>query len=153
MPLARVDHWLIIFLFLLCVVVVVVLFFFFLIIHFVHFKLLIGLIHFVRWTELKANKRKHPAFHIHVLVSLSDIVLFNAVTSVVALGHCCRLRRLCHCVFVIAVVSVVTVSSSFISVSFCLSHLRVAGRTPSFNISPHIDLTSLTCLNLFYLID
>jgi len=33
-----------------------------------------------------------------------------------------------------------------------LLHLRVAGRTPSFNISPHIDLISLTCLNLFYLL-
>jgi len=33
-----------------------------------YFKLLIWLIHFVRWTELKANKRQHLAFHIHVLV-------------------------------------------------------------------------------------
>ena len=51
---------------------------------FLYFKLLIWLIHFLRWTELKANKRQHLVFHIHVLVvSLwrLNIVLFNSVAS------------------------------------------------------------------------
>jgi len=66
---------------------------------------LIWLIHFVRWTELKVNKRQHLAFHIHVLVlSLFDSRLF-----------CWPLRRCCCLYLSVAVVSVCV--SLFISVS------------------------------------
>ena len=45
------------------------------------------MIHFVGWTEIKANKRQHLMFHIHVLVvSLSGcwVLFYLMLSSVVA---------------------------------------------------------------------
>ena len=84
---------------------IIVLFFFFLLSYsfhaFLYFQLLIWLICFVWWIELKANTRRHLAFHNRVLYCLSLSVrnffiscLPPSPTLLLSLSsNCCRLRR------------------------------------------------------------
>ena len=71
---------------------IIVLFFFFLLLYsfhaFLYFKLLIWLIHFVWWIELKENKRQHPVFHIHMVAVLMTSLSPSFLRLSLIIGYC-----------------------------------------------------------------